>query len=137
MTGGGQFIPTDGSCAPKDQFGNFGGNVSGTAGGTDFKGHFNYLNHCTNLKINGNVTAVDNVMIDPNTGLTLQMTFEVAYGSGCIATVIWHDTAEPGANQDTIALTISGTGCTDANQTTSSGIAINKGNIQGHRPNDR
>jgi hypothetical protein len=124
MTGGGQFDP-DGTCSnPKDDVATFGGNVSGPPA----KGHFNYINHCTGLHINGEVTAIDNVIVIG--GVTVEMTFEVQFGS-CTATVTWHDTAEPGAGADTIRLLISGAGC-PLNQA-SSPVPLKNGNIQGHK----
>jgi hypothetical protein len=129
MTGGGQFNP-DGTCAnPKNDVANFGGNASGPPP----KGHFNYLNHCTGLQINGDVTAIDSVTVVNN--VTVQMTFEVAFGSGCTAFVTWQDVAEPGRNADKITLTITGTGCPPNQAATA--VTIDNGNIQGHAPNTR
>jgi hypothetical protein len=125
MTGGGQFNP-DGPCPdPRKDFANFGGNASGPPA----KGHFNYINHCTGLHINGTVTAVTDVVVDEN-GVTVQMTFEVAF-NGCTAIVTWRDVAEPGGRRDTIRLLITGSGCPPNQAATP--VPIDNGNIQGHK----
>jgi hypothetical protein len=54
MTGGGQFTLDDPCPDAKKNFASFGGNASGPPD----KGHFNLLNHCTGLHINGTVFNV-------------------------------------------------------------------------------
>jgi hypothetical protein len=111
MTGGGVF--TFGTCTKAT----FGGNASGQPG-VSAKGHFNYINHCTGVHINGPVTAI--LAVNP---ATQTMTFQVTTNT-CTATVTWRDVAEPGSNQDTISIT----GCSQS----TGNVTINHGNIQWH-----
>jgi hypothetical protein len=88
------------------------------------KGHFNYINHCTGVRVNGPVTAI--LAVNP---VTQTMTFEVRVSATCDAIVTWHDGGEPGTS-DSIALTFSGTGC-PPNQTSGS-VPLERGNTQWH-----
>jgi hypothetical protein len=119
MTGGGQFDPA-GACTKAS----FGGNASGQPL-VAAKGHFNYLNHCTGVRVNGPVTEI--LAVNP---LTQTMTFEVRVSATCDAIVTWRDSGEPGTS-DSIALTFSGTGCPP--DQTSGAVAIDRGNIQWHK----
>ena len=118
MTGGGQLDPI-GAC-PKASFG---GNASGQPGGTA-KGHFNYVNHCTGVHVNGPVTAI--LLVDP---VTQTMTFEVQDDADCTAIVTWRDGGEPGTN-DTIDVKFSGADCPPDQTTTA--VQLDRGNIQWH-----
>jgi hypothetical protein len=118
MTGGGEFDPT-GPCTKAS----FGGNASGQPGGSA-KGHFNYVNHCTGVHVNGPVTAI--LAVDP---VTRTMTFKVQVNASCTAIVTWRDAGEPGTN-DTIEVTFSGANC-PPDQTTAA-VKLDRGNIQWH-----
>jgi hypothetical protein len=118
MTGGGEFDPS-GPCTKAS----FGGNASGEPG-VAAKGHFNYLNHCTGVQVNGPVTEI--IAVDP---VTKTMTFRVAMNGSCTAVVTWRDAGEPGRN-DTIAVTFSGSGCPPPQ--TSGDVTLDRGNIQWH-----
>jgi hypothetical protein len=116
MTGGGQFDPT-GPCTKAS----FGGNASGQPGG-DAKGHFNYVDHCTGVHVNGPVTAV--LLVDP---VTRTMTFEVQ-DDACTAIVTWRDGDEP-STTDTIQVTFTGADCPPDQSTA---VPLHRGNIQWH-----
>jgi hypothetical protein len=118
MTGGGEFNPI-GPCEKAS----FGGNASGEPG-VSAKGHFNYVNHCTRVHINGPVTQI--IAVD---SVTRTMTFRVEGNGSCTAVVTWRDAGEPGSN-DTIAVTFSGTNCPPAQ--TSGDVTLDHGNIQWH-----
>jgi hypothetical protein len=118
MTGGGQLDPI-GPCTKAS----FGGNASGQPGG-DAKGHFNYVDHCTGVHVNGPVTAI--LVVNP---VTRTMTFEVQDDADCTAIVTWRDGGEPGTN-DTIQVTFIGTDCPP--DPTTVAVRLDRGNIQWH-----
>ncbi len=92
--------------------------------GGDAKGHFNYVNHCTGVHVNGPVTAI--LLVDP---VTRTMTFEVQDDADCTAIVTWRDGGEPGTN-DTIDVKFSGADCPPDQTTTA--VPLARGNIQWH-----
>jgi hypothetical protein len=96
MTGGGQIQPNR---TNKNDKRSFGANAQGQAlaapgspGGP--KGHFNYVNHGTGVKIEGPVTFIYEAVPTETGG---RMKFEVTTSAGCKYNVTMTDNAEPGS----------------------------------------
>ena len=102
---------------------------------TDASGHFNSKRLGTAEEINGPVTAINSVMLDPN-GVTTQMTFTVKNKDGCTYRVTTSDVAEPGRGKDRITVELfpaTQVGCSSPSQTGPTGTTLTDGNIQGHK----
>jgi uncharacterized repeat protein (TIGR01451 family) len=125
MTGGGEITAT--SNGGKSSFGF---NARGTPGGTDAKGHFNYLNHVSGLHINGDVVQI--ILVDATNHL---MRFCVKDGSS-FYTVETQDNGEPGTRgPDRLSVSNANAACNPVGSFTEANHeGLKTGNIQWHPP---
>jgi hypothetical protein len=124
VTGGGQInVPEPDS----DGFANYGFNAKPEAAG-GATGHLNYRNHVTGLHVNGTVTDVDVVTINPD-GSPMMVRFSGTCTSSptCTFSVVVEDNGEP-ADDDRFGITVV---ASDADETTADRVVKN-GNIQFH-----
>jgi hypothetical protein len=127
MTGGGQLHV---SMAKRS----FGFNARGTAlvplglpGGP--RGHFNYLNHASGVRINGPVTFIYYAIPSANGG---EMMFEVTTLTGCKYNVTAKDQAEPGHKALYDYLSVQHVMGACAPETTDGAQRLSAGNLQWH-----
>ena len=133
VTGGGQIpVPDPDNAAPNATGtgrATFGFNAKPSrSGGTAATGHFNYLNHVTGLHVNGPVTNVEVIAINPD-GSPKTVRFSGICGNlpACSFSVTVQDNGEPGRS-DQFGITVIG-GRSEAR----SQRVISRGNIQFHR----
>jgi hypothetical protein len=134
VTGGGQIPVPDPDNAVPNATGTgratFGFNAKpGKSGGTAASGEFNYVNHVTGLHINGPVTTVEVIAINPDGSPKTVLFAGTCRGSSpsCSFFVTVEDHGEPGTF-DELGIAVSG-GPTEVR----SQRVISKGNIQFHR----
>ncbi len=129
VTGGGQIAVPDPNSADPTAGGtgwaSFGFNAQTNGRG----GHFNYVNHVTGLHVNGPVTDIQVIAINPD-GSPKTVRFSGTCGGGgpaCSFSVTVEDHGEPGIN-DRLGIAVTG-----ADFEVRSQRIINHGNIQFHK----
>ena len=133
VTGGGQIpVPDPDNAAPTATGtgrATFGFNAKpGKSGGTAASGEFNYVNHVTGLHINGPVTTVEVIAINPDGSPKTVRFSGICRGTpSCSFSVTVEDHGEPGTF-DEFGIAVSG-GATEIR----SQRVISNGNIQFHR----
>ncbi len=125
VTGGGQINVPEPSSTGIANYG-FNAKPQETTGGVT--GHLNYVNHVSGLHVNGTVTDVDVVTINPD-GSPKMVRFSgtCANGPACTFSVTVEDNGEPGRD-DRFGIAVVGSA---ADETTSDRV-VNNGNIQFH-----
>jgi type VI secretion system secreted protein VgrG len=124
VTGGGQInVPTPTSGG----FSNYGFNAKPEASG-GASGHLNYLNHETRLHVNGTVTDLDVVTLNPDGSPDMVRFSGVCSGTpGCTFSVTVEDNGEPGRN-DRFGIAVVGSGLDEWTPDR----VVKNGNIQVH-----
>jgi hypothetical protein len=135
VTGGGQIpVPNPDSADPNATgtgSATFGFNAKPSkSGGTVASGEFNYVNHVTGLHINGPVTNVEVIAVNPDGSPKTVRFSGTCRGSSpsCSFSVTVEDQGEPGTS-DQFGITVIG-GLTEAR----SQRVISRGDIQFHKP---
>ena len=122
VTGGGQINVPDPDSAGFASYG-FNAKPEATGGAS---GHLNYLNHVTGLHVNGTVTDVDVVTLNPD-GSPKMVRFSGTCTADCTFSVTVEDNGEPAVN-DRFGIAVVGS---SADETTADRI-VRHGNIQFH-----
>lgn len=124
VTGGGQIpVPNPDSTGRAT----FGFNAQPDKKGGTAKGHFNYVNHVTGLHVNGPVTNVEVIAINPEDGSPKTVQFSGTCGVNCFFSVTVQDNDEPGRT-DEFGIRVTG-GLFEVR----SQRVISRGNIQFHK----
>lgn len=123
VTGGGQInVPEPDSAG----FANYGFNATPEAEGAS--GHLNYLNHITRLHVDGTVTDLDVVTINPDgTPKMVRFSGTCLNGPTCTFSVTVEDNGEP-AVDDRFGIAVVGSGLDE----TTADRVVKNGNIQFH-----
>lgn len=124
VTGGGQIPVPDPDSTGRATFG-FNAQPDKTGGA---KGHFNYLNHVTDLHVNGEITSIQVIAVNPN-GTPKTVLFSGTWDGGLFFGTV-EDHGEPG-RIDEFGITVT-TATGELSEVRSQRI-ISRGNIQFHK----
>jgi hypothetical protein len=125
VTGGGQIPVPDSDSTGRATFGF---NAQPDKKGGTAKGNFNYVNHVTGLHVNGAVTSIQVIAVNPD-GSPKTVLFSGTWEGGSFFVTV-EDHGEPGRT-DEFGITV--TTATDELSEVRSQRVISRGNIQFHK----